>query len=194
MFEFVLYSRKGHTAGGFTSLFNAGRLDIVYQCILTSIFRSHAHRHDVVFHAFLNGPPVPPKHIEISGKELFDVRLDERSWEALFQKILAGGDHQGITVKKESLHGFIRERAEAGVDIYILEERGTNITNIEFKEAAVFILGDHIGLPKNDEKYLLRFGKKLSLGKHKYLAASCIDIINYTLDRYFLDKYNMKRR
>ncbi|UCD92940.1 MAG: tRNA (pseudouridine(54)-N(1))-methyltransferase TrmY, partial [Methanobacteriota archaeon] len=60
MREFVLYSRKGRTDGNFKSLREAGRLDIVYQCILTSIFKSHAHRHDVVFHAVLTGPPKPP--------------------------------------------------------------------------------------------------------------------------------------
>jgi tRNA pseudouridine-54 N-methylase len=147
----------------------------------------------VIFHAFLSGPPNPPVHLEVNGEKLFNVRLDERTWEQILKRVLDGGTHPGITVKKESIQGFIKTRAEKGMDIFILEERGSNIQNIDFSDSAVFILGDHIGLPKKDEKFLLRFGKKLSLGKQKYLAASCIDIINYELDNQILDKYNLKR-
>ncbi len=193
MFEFVLYSRKGRTDGKFRSLLDAGRLDIVYQCILTSIFKSHAHRHDVVFHTFLNGPPSPAVHLEVDGDRLHDVRLDERTWEGILRKVLNGGTHPGVTTKKESLQAFIRDRSEAGVDIFVLEERGKNISELEFDESAVFVLGDHIGLPKKDEKFVLRYGEKISLGKQRYLAASCIDIINYILDRQVLEKFNMKR-
>jgi tRNA (pseudouridine54-N1)-methyltransferase len=193
MYEFVLFSRKGHTNGQFSNLVAGGRLDIVCQCILTSIFRSHSHRHDVKFHAFLSGPPKPPLHLTVDGDSVFDVRTDERTWEKIFRKVLDGGVHPGIGVKKESLQAFIRGKAVKGIDIFILEERGKDIAKIDFSESAVFILGDHIGLPKKDEKFLLKFGEKISLGKQRYLAASCIDIINYNLDLHILKKYNMKR-
>ncbi len=193
MFEFVLYSRKGRTDGNFKTLVDAGRLDTVYQCILTSIYKSHAHRHDVIFHAFLNGPPSPPIHLQVEGKALKDARLDERSWENILRNVLNGDNHPGITTKKESLQGFIRARAGAGAPIFVLEEKGENIWDLDFSDSTIFVLGDHIGLPKKDEKFLLRFGKKVSLGKQRYLAASGIDIINYMLDEHVLEKYNMKR-
>ena len=47
----------------------------------------------------------------------------------------------------------------------------------------VFVLGDHVGIPKKDEKFALRYGEKISIGRVKYLAASTIDIINWWLDR-----------
>jgi tRNA (pseudouridine54-N1)-methyltransferase len=193
MYEFVLFSRKGRTDGRFTTLMEAGRLDIVYQCILTSIFKSHAHRHDVIFHAILNGPPGPPTHIQINGSELRDIRLDEQSWAKVLKKVLTGGTHPGVTVQKGSLQALIRQKSEAGIPIYVLEERGTSINDIDFNEDAMFVIGDHIGIPKKDEKFILRFGEKLSLGKQRYLAASCIDIINYNLDEHTLKKYNSKR-
>ncbi len=193
MYEFVLYSRKGYTDGQFKTLLSAGRLDIVYQCILTSIFTSHGHRYDVKFHGFLNGPPNPPKHIEVDGGKLYDVRLDERTWEHILKNVLNGGTHPGIILKKASIQAFISDKAKSGVEIFILEERGKNLKKIDFKDSAIFILGDHIGIPKKDEKFLLRFGKKLSLGKQRYLATSCIDIINYILDEHILLKYNRKR-
>jgi len=193
MYEFVLYSRKGHTDGQFKTLLAGGRLDIVYQCIITSIFTSHGHRHDVKFHGFLNGPPKPPIHLEVDGDKLYDVRLDERTWEHILKKVLDGGSHAGILIKKESIQRFISDKAKSGVDIFVLEERGRNIKKVDFKDSAIFFLGDHIGIPKKDEKFMLRFGEKLSMGKQRYLAASCIDIINYTLDEHIFSKYNMKR-
>jgi tRNA pseudouridine-54 N-methylase len=193
MFEFILFSRKGRTDGNFRNLVDSGRLDTVYQCILTSIFKSHAHRHDVIFHAILNGPPNPPMHLQISGSELHDVRLDEQSWSKILSNVLSSGSHPGIKVSRESLQAVVRERAENGIPIFVLEEKGKKFSEIEVEDSAVFVLGDHIGLPKKDEKFVLRFGEKLSLGKQRYLVASCIDIINYYLDNHILNKYNMKR-
>ena len=193
MFEFMLHSRKGWTSGNFKTLYQAGRLDIVYQCILTSIFKSHAHRHDVIFHAILNGPPGPPQRLEVNGDELHDVRLDEHSWEQLIRNVLNGQSHPGVKAEKGSLQKLVQVKTGQEIPIYVLEERGRHIREIDFDESAVFVLGDHIGLPKNDEKFVLRYGEKVSLGKQRYLAASCIDIINYVLDEYVLNKFNYKR-
>ena len=48
------------------------------------------------------------------------------------------------------------------------------------------LVGDHIGWPKTVESFVLRYGEKLSLGKQPYLAASCITILNYLLDKQTL--------
>jgi len=173
MYEFVLFSRHGATSGNFKSLLDGGRLDTVYQCIITAIFKSHAHRKDVKFHAFLNGPPTPPKHLEIDGETLFDVRVDELTWTTIFRKVLSGGTHPGITVTKTSFEAYLKAKANTETNIFVLEEKGKNIRSIDFGESAVFVIGDHIGLPKDKEKFILRFGKKISLGKQRYLAASC---------------------
>ena len=50
-------------------------------------------------------------------------------------------------------------------------------------ENPVFVLGDHKGLPMRAEGFALRYGEKVSLGNRLYLAASCINIVNYLLDR-----------
>lgn len=193
MYEFVLYSRKGQTDGRFKSLIDAGRLDIVYQCILTSIFKSHGHRHDVKFHAILGGPPNPPSHLEISGEKLRDARLDEKTWEGILKKVLSGGAHPGISIEKASLQSLIKSKHDSKINIFVLEERGEDISDIDFGDSGVFVLGDHIGIPKKDEKFILRYGRKVSLGKQRYLAASCIDIINFLLDNYVMSKFNVKR-
>ncbi|MFQ5909131.1 MAG: tRNA (pseudouridine(54)-N(1))-methyltransferase TrmY [Thermoplasmata archaeon] len=182
MFEFLLYSRTGRTDGNFQSLREGGSLDVVYQCILMALFRSHALRRDVVFHAILGGPPKPPLHLQIDGRKLKDVRTDERSWEGILKNVLRGKTHPGITVKKESLQELVRRKREEGFGIFVLEENGKSILELSFSEPSLFVLGDQVGLPRKEEKFVLRFAEKISLGRQRYLSASCVDIVNFFLD------------
>jgi tRNA (pseudouridine54-N1)-methyltransferase len=119
--------------------------------------------------------------------------LDERSWEYVLRDVLSGKTHPGVQAERGSLQRLVQTKAEKKIPIYVLEEKGKNIRELDFDESAMFVLGDHIGLPKKDEKFVLRYGEKISLGKQRYLAASCIDIINYVLDEHILKKYNYKR-
>jgi len=180
MIDFILLSRRGRTDGKFKSLRDAGRLDVVYQCILFAFFTSGAIRRDVIFHAILGGPPNPPLHLRIDGRELRNVRTDERTWERILRKVLSGGSHPGIEIERRSFQDLVRSLSNR--EIFILEEKGQDVMNMDFGSNPVFILGDQIGLPKKDEMFALRFGTKVSLGKRPYLAATCIDIINYLLD------------
>jgi len=180
--EFLLYSRIGRTDSNWANLHDAGRLDIVHECIVASLFLSHGLRKDVVFHAILNGPPVPPLHLRINGGELYDVRTDMETWRSIFKKVLNGKSHPGISVYKTSFEAVLKEKGETQ-NIYVLEEGGKNVENVELTENPLFVVGDHVGLPKNVERFALRYGEKISLGKRPYLAASCITILNYLLDR-----------
>lgn len=179
MREFILYSRTGRTDPRFRSLRDAGRLDVVYQCILMSLFRSHAIRRDVTFHALLGGPPSPPLELVVDGMELGDARTDERTWEDILRKVLSGRTHPGVSVRKNSFQNLVKEKK----NIFVLEESGESIKTIELGENPVFVLGDHVGLPKKDEDFALRYGKKVSIGEKAYLASACICIINYILDQ-----------
>jgi len=182
MREFVLFSRLGKTDAHWKNLHDAGRLDIVYECAVASLFLSHAIRKDVIFHAILNGPPNPPLHLKIDGETLHDVRTDQQTWTQILKKVLSRKHHPGISVSKTSFEALIRIKAQTA-PIYVLEEGGKDINQIQLGQNPVFVLGDHVGLPKKVENFALRFGQKVSLGKQPYLAATCITILNYILDR-----------
>jgi tRNA (pseudouridine54-N1)-methyltransferase len=172
----------GKTDPNFTSLHDAGRLDIVHECIVSSFFLSHGLRRDVTFHAILNGPPKPPLHIQINGETLYDVRTDMETWQTILKKTIAGKSHPGIKTDKTSFEALLKNKAQTN-QIYVLEEGGKSLNEIKLPDNSLFILGDHVGLPKKAETFALRFGEKISLGKTPYLATSCITIINYTLDQ-----------
>lgn len=179
MREFILYSRTGRTDARFDTLKDAGRLDVVYQSILMAIFMSHAIRRDVTFHAILGGPPAPPKELVVEGAALRDVHVDEHTWEDLIRNALSGKSHPGVHVRKNSLQQLVKDKS----NIFVLEESGESIRTIDLGENPVFVLGDQVGLPKKDEEFILRYGKKVSIGSRAYLASSCIGIINYILDQ-----------
>jgi tRNA (pseudouridine54-N1)-methyltransferase len=180
--EFILFSRLGKTDPNFRSLHDAGRLDIVHECIVSSLFFSHGLRRDVTFHAILNGPPNPPQHIQIDGSTLYDVRTDMETWQQILKKTLANKSHPGITKDKTGFEALLKAKA-ADHPVFVLEEGGTDISEVKLPENPLFVLGDHVGLPKRAESFALRFGEKISLGKQPYLATSCITVINYLLDR-----------
>jgi tRNA (pseudouridine54-N1)-methyltransferase len=177
-----LYSRKGRTGSQFTSLHDAGRLDVVHECVVAGLFLSHGIRRNVVFHVLLSGPPIPPLHINIDGAMLRDVRTDSETWEEILKKVLSGKRHPGISVDKTSFEALVKKKADEAL-IYVLEEGGKDVFDIDLGKNPVFILGDHVGLPKKAEGFALRYGEKVSLGKRPYLAASCITVINFLLDR-----------
>jgi len=172
----------GRTDSNFVNLHDAGRLDIVYECAVASLFLSHAIRKDVIFHTILNGPPTPPLHLKIDGATLHDVRTDQETWKQILKKLLTDKTHPGITTHKTSFETLIKTKANEA-KIIVLEEKGKPISEIKFSDKLVFVLGDHVGLPKKTENYALRYGEKISLGKQPYLAASCITILNYLLDK-----------
>ena len=176
-----MFSRLGKTNSTFSNLHDAGRLDIVYECVVTSLFLSHGIRRDVTFHAILNGPPNPPLHIQIDGVSLYDVRTDVITWQQILRKVISGKSHPGISVEKMGFEALLKQEAQIR-NVYVLEEGGKNMAETEPADDAVFVLGDHVGLPKKAETFALRYGEKISLGKQPYLAASCITIINYLLD------------
>lgn len=151
---------------------------MVHQCAVSALFLSHAIRKDAVFHAILNGPPTPPLHLKVDGAELRDARTDEDTWFGILKKVLKGGSHPGISVAKESFQEVVSGRQ----NVFVLEEGGNDATKTDFGENPLFVLGDQVGLPKREEGFALRNGRKLSLGKTRYLAASCVNTLNFLMD------------
>jgi tRNA (pseudouridine54-N1)-methyltransferase len=120
-------------------------------------------------------------HIQIDGSTVYDVRTDVGTWQQILRKVIAGKSHPGISKDKTSFEVLLKTQAQDR-QVYVLEEGGKDIAEVELADNAVFVLGDHVGLPKKAEIFALRYGEKVSLGKQPYLAASCITIINYLLD------------
>jgi len=179
MRRFVLVSRTGRTDGRFRSLREGGRLDLVHQCAVQALFLSHAHRRDTVFTACLGGPPRPPLAVTVDAAGLHDIRTDERTWEDVLRKVLSGKPHPGFSAAAASL----QEIVATADPVFVLHERGEPVETVPIDGDPTFVLGDQVGLPKADEAFVLRRGRKVSLGRRHYLAATCVAAIQHVLDR-----------
>lgn len=188
MRHFIVYARKAVTSPNFSLddlPGSGGRMDLVARCITSALWISHALRRDSCIHVVAYGRPHPPVVISFYGDSLRDVSPDERNIASWIQKSLAREKrNQGITVRKISFQQLIEELAAEGVFFYLLHEKGRDIRDVEPKEDSVFVLGDHVGLPRKEEKFVERFEhEKVSLGTTSYLASQCITVLHYELDR-----------
>jgi len=191
---FLLRLSKGYTRPfKLNDLPGAGRIDLACRCITTAIFISEALRKNVEFRLVLEGPPEPPKTITFISQRLRRVYPDERNIASHINIALEKSmkmrknerieSEAGIFIERTGFEKNVRELAEATQLIY-LHPRGKDIQEFSFDKDVCFVLGDHRGLSKNNERFLKRMGAEvISLGKITYLASQVIAICHYELDR-----------
>lgn len=189
MRTFILFACKARTDGDFSleDLPGAGRIDLVARCISSALFISHDIRKDTRLFVVLNGPPSPPVILVFDGAIVKKISPDERSIAIWIQKVLVQlGSSQrtvlsnGIVAERKSFQELIKELKD--FPIYVLHEKGKPITDVGIKQNPVWIIGDYLGLPGKDEKFALRYGKRVSLGDVSYLASACISVVHWLCD------------
>jgi len=196
MREFIYFSSSASTSGNFHDLMKAGRMDIVCHVLINSFFISHQIRDDVKLHLVFYGAPDPPKHLELfpGDRNLGDIKdkldISKKDVAGLIKKMLfkyrPGRKNMvwnGYYVEKKNLFELIKEMKKEGKTIYILDDRGEDLRNMEISDKAVFLLGDHKGLPAKELKRLKKESKLISLGKKTLFASQVITILNNELDR-----------
>jgi tRNA (pseudouridine54-N1)-methyltransferase len=183
---------------------SCGRLDLVCRCVSSAFFLSHDIRRDVVFYAVFYGEPNPPVALKFVGSELRKVSPDERNIAIFIKKALKKFEElspeerdnwnestPGIYVSKKEFRDIILEKKNEGKRILYLHMNGKDFENIGINENEdiVFILGDHIGIGEEDEKFLEDIGaEKVSLSPLELHADHCIVIAHNILDKKFIEK------
>lgn len=188
MKQFILYTSKAVTSPDFSLddlPGSGGRMDLVARCICNALWISHDLRRDSCIHVVACGSPNPPVVISFYGNRLRDVSPDERNIAAWIKKALAKKrKNPGISIRKLSFQQLVEGLASAGNFFYILHEQGRDISEVKLKVDSVFVLGDHIGLPEKEEKFVAQFEHdKISLGTTSYLASQCVTVLHYELDK-----------
>jgi tRNA (pseudouridine54-N1)-methyltransferase len=202
MREFIYYSEHARTSGNFdvNNLMKAGRMDIACQFIIMSLFVSNHMREDVKLHLIFNGPPDAPKHLEmfpgenLQSNDVKDrIEISKKDIVGLIKKMLYKCKKEkktevakGYSIEKKSFIDVVEELKEQGKEIYLLDRRGEDIRELKDNQLkdAVFIIGDHEGIPKHELKKLKKLGiEKISIGRPVYFASQTTIIIHNELDR-----------
>ncbi len=191
---FVLWSHAV-TSPNFTlkDLPSSGkRMDLVARTIVSAMWLSHKLREDTMVYVVLNGSPEPPKTV-VFHPGIKRVSPDERSIALWIQKALLKYQgrrdkewyelNNGILISGRSFQDVIKTLSEEYDTFYLLDQKGKDVEKIELKKDAVYVLGDHKGIPKNDAMFVLRKGEKISIGKETYLTSSTVSVIQWLLDR-----------
>ncbi|MCH7568522.1 MAG: hypothetical protein IIA87_03800 [Nanoarchaeota archaeon] len=196
MREFIYYSRHAPTTGNFgKDLMKAGRLDIAMHVVIAAFFLSHKLREDTKLHLIFAGQPDPPKHIEIfpvtEGKTDIDkIYLSKKDIAGLIKRMLYKYKPEkksevfpGYWIEKKGFLDVVKELKKQGKDIFILDKKGQDIREVEIGEDAVFVLGDHDGIPGKELKRLKKSCTPVSIGKKTYFASHTVAIVHNELDR-----------
>lgn len=197
MREFIYYLRTAPTAGNYIKedLMQSGRLDIAIHAIIAVFFLSHEMRSDVKLHLVFAGPPDPTKHLELKpvtkGQTGIDkIYLSKKNVEWIIKKMLykykEGKKTEvfpGYWIEKKGFLEVVKELSADGRNLYILDERGEDIREAKIGKNPIFILGDHLGLPRKELKRIKTMSKPVSIGKRTYFASHTIAIVNNEIDR-----------
>ncbi len=197
MREFIYYSRSAPTSGGAIKddLSKAGRLDIAIHSVIAAFFLSHKIREDTKMHLVFAGAPDPVKHLEmkpvLEGQTGIDkIYLNKSDVSSIIKKMLykykPGEKNEvfpGYWIEKKSFLKLAEELKESGKNLYLLDQKGEDIREVEIKDNPVFILGDHLGLPGKELKRLKSISSPVTIGKRTYFASHTIAVVNNELDR-----------
>jgi tRNA (pseudouridine54-N1)-methyltransferase len=192
--DIIYYSKKARTSGNFgDDLMKAGRIDIACQMVIMSFFISNDIRNNVRLHLIFNGPPDPPKHLDIfPGKEINqEFSISKKDVAGLLKKMLykykQGLKYEvfpGYYIEKKSLIDVINELTNNNRTVYLLDKKGEDIREVKIEENPIFVIGDHEGIPKDELKRLKKINiKKVSVGSTLYFASQTLTIVQNELDR-----------
>jgi tRNA (pseudouridine54-N1)-methyltransferase len=188
MREFIVVGHRAVTEPfKLNNLPGAGRMDILCRCVNSAFFLSHDIRRDTRLYLLLLGPPQPPLCIRFEGSELKYLNPDERSAASLINKALEKPhaltetpSTPGVWIQQKNFEKLLSEKQH----ILYLREDGEDIRAARIPEDAIFVLGDHEGLKREEEVLLEKHGAwKLSVGPLSLHADHCIVIVHNELDR-----------
>lgn len=168
--------------------------EVVAHSVINAFFVSNGFRQDVEVFLILDSSEDFPRTIRLSGGEGLSLTgfHEDAVLDLVEQALKRGKGMQkdetmdlapGIQI---SAYGF--EKLVGGLiksrPVYLLDRKGDDIRTGTVEAEPVFLLSDHLSMPKNSVKSLERRGlKTISLGKKMLFASQCVVILNYELDR-----------
>lgn len=193
---FIIRARKGTTRFEKvrSQIGAAGHFEVVAHSVINAFFVSNGFREDVEIYIILDSSEDFPRTIKLSSAEGLSIAgFHEEAVLVLVEKALRESpglqkDETRIIAPGIQISGFGFEKLVSGLletrPVYLLDRKGTDIRVVEWETDPVFVLSDHLAMPKNSVKGLQRKGlKTLSLCKKMLFASQCVVLINYELDR-----------
>lgn len=199
MRTFVIRARKGTTRWDRvrSQVGSSEHFEVIAHSVINAFFVSKGFREDVEMYIVLDSAEDYPRTIKLSAAEGLSINgFHEAAVFELIEKALK--DSSGLK-KNETrvlapgiqISGFGFEKLVATLlethTVYLLDRKGEDIRTTALEANPVFLLSDHLALPKNTIKGLKRRGlMNISLGKKMLFASQCVVLMHYEMDRMAL--------
>lgn len=196
MRTFVIRARKGTTDWQHirASIGAKEHFEVIAHSVINAFYVSQDFRTDVEVYIVLDSSADFPRTIKLSGNQGLSIAgFHELAVVELVEKALKEGaqiqkDETKVIAPGLQISGFGFEKLVSSLmetrPVYLLEPKGDDIRLTTIAENPVFILSDHMAMPKNIMKSFKRRGlNTISLGKKMLFASQCIVLINHELDR-----------
>lgn len=196
MRTFILRARKGTTRWQQirSHVGMKNHIEIIAHSVMNAFFISNDFRQDVEFYIVLESSEDFPKTIRLVAEEGLSLSgFHEEAVIELLENTLKCSeglkkDETKLIAPGVWINGFGFEKLVktllATREVYLLDRKGKDIRELTFSPHPVFVLSDHLPMPKNNVKSFIRQGMKtMSLGKKMLFASQCIVLLNDELDR-----------
>ena len=168
--------------------------EIIAHTLANAFYFSNGMRSDVEVYVVLDSSPDFPRTLKFSANDgLSFPGFHEHAILEVVASALARGSHvtKGGTLTIQpgiEIYGFgfetLMKSLQEHNPVYLLDKKGDDIRSVNFKKNGVFLLSDHLPMPKNSIKGLERKGlTKISLGKKMLFASQCVVLVHNELDR-----------
>ncbi|MDG2072772.1 MAG: hypothetical protein P8J55_13840 [Pseudomonadales bacterium] len=166
-------------------------VEYLVQVVQQALLISKGHRADTIITLVLEHSADYSRAISIDGSCLGSLAgWHETALVTLLADILSAGRglakeeslvyEEGLTVSATSFERLLPDTPR----LFILDRKGSDIRKVADLDDALFVMTDHIPMPKNALKHLSRLGAQtLSLGPTMLHTSQCISVIHNELDR-----------
>ncbi len=196
MRTFIIRARKGTT--DYTkiqcSIGNRAHFEVIAHAIMNAFFVANGFRNDVDVYIVLDSSHNFPQTIKLSSQEGLSIAgFHEQAILELIVSILKNAQdlikdtvkclQPGVYIMGFGFEKLVQQFLKTHV-LYVLDNKGIDICKQKVDLNPVFILSDHLAMPKKTLLGLKRQGvTTLSLGKKMLFASQCVTLLNYEMDR-----------
>lgn len=196
MRTFIIRARKGTTRWERvrSQIGSKEHFEVIAHSLINAFYFSNNFRTDVEVYLTLDSSEHFPHTLRLVAEEGLSLEgFHEEAVLKLIEKALKNsrGLQKDQTKQVEEgvwVSGFGFEKLISKLipirPLYLLEPKGEDLRTATLKKDPVFILSDHLAMPKKTISGLKRQGlQSLSLGKKMLFASQCIVLLNHEIDR-----------
>lgn len=196
MRTFVLRARKGSVRPGklLSRIGDDQHSEIIAHTLANAFYYSNGMRDDVEVYIVLDSTSDFPRTLKFfsNGGLSFPGFHEQAILEIVASALSQGSNIQkgarqaiapGIEIIGYGFDTLIKNLQETS-SVYLLDPKGEDIRATPLEDNCIFLLSDHLAMPKKSIKGIERRGlKKVSLGPTMHFASQCIVLVHDELDR-----------